>query len=437
MDFIRANLLTLIVFIPVLGALVLLLLPARNHTLIRWTALLFSLIPLGLSFILWNEFHADPCYDLVERACFDQQAPWFPLLNSSYHVGIDGISLTLVLLTTLLTPLAILMSWTIVDRVKMYMALFLLLEMGMLGVFVALDLLIFFVFWEFGLVPMYFLINQWGSANRQYASFKFFISTMAGSLGLLLSIQLIGLLMGTFDIPELMRSWPAFDGDGGTVLGFIPVSLVKNVAFWAFTLAFAIKVPVWPFHTWLPDAHTEAPTAGSMILAGVLLKLGARLRDLCCRSSRSRRAFAPVLAVLAMSPLLWVRSHPSRDRLQAPRCLQLCQPYGFCGAGVAAAAWVGLRAVQCDAAPRRDHRPQRRSAQMLLTDLAQQACCPRRHDLRAAPPAIHADGRLRSPHPVRRHSPLHVDGVAGAAGAGGVCQRVHGGARCMARRRRR
>jgi NADH-quinone oxidoreductase subunit M len=141
----------------------------------------------------------------------------------------------------------------------------------MLGVFMAVDLLIFFVFWEIGLVPMYFLINQWGSANRNYASLKFMIYTMGGSLGLLLAIQLLGVLFGTFDLVEVTQKWNAASG---LLLGF-PIETVKNVIFWAFVVAFAIKVPVWPFHTWLPDAHTEAPTAGSMILAGVLLKLGA------------------------------------------------------------------------------------------------------------------------------------------------------------------
>ena len=192
---------------------------------------------------------------------------------SSLHLGVDGISLAMVLLTTLLTPLAILASFSITERVKAYMILFLLLETGMLGVFMSLDLLIFFVFWEIGLVPMYFLINQWGSANRQYASFKFFIYTMAGSVGLLLAIQNArafssGPLTWSRHI-TLELAWIR-----GMLLG-MPVHTVKTVAFWAFVMAFAIKVPIWPFHTWLPDAHTEAPTAGSMILAGVLLKLGA------------------------------------------------------------------------------------------------------------------------------------------------------------------
>ena len=135
--------------------------------------------------------------------------------------------------------------------------------------------MIFFVFWEFGLVPMYFLIKIWGGADREYASFKFIIYTMAGSLGFLLSIQVIGVSMGTFDIPTLMAEWVNIPSGGTLPNTSLSVDVVKGVAFWAFVIAFAIKVPIWPFHTWLPDAHTQAPTAGSMILAGVLLKLGA------------------------------------------------------------------------------------------------------------------------------------------------------------------
>jgi len=180
----------------------------------------------------------------------------------------------MVILTTLLTPLAILASFTITERVKPYMILFLLLETGMLGVFMALDLLLFFVFWEIGLVPMYFLITQWGGKNRNYAALKFILYTMAGSLGLLLAIQMIGVVAGTYDYSGLLSVWPTLQNDVPSLFG-MSTATVKTIAFWAFVVAFAIKVPVWPFHTWLPDAHTEAPTAGSMILAGVLLKLGA------------------------------------------------------------------------------------------------------------------------------------------------------------------
>jgi NADH-quinone oxidoreductase subunit M len=347
MDFIRANLLTLITFTPLLGALIVLILPKQNKGLSRWTALLFSMIPLILSLFMWTWFNRAPCYEIAEQACFEQQAQWFPLLNSTYHVGIDGISLTMVLLTTILTPLAIIISWNIEERVNLYMMLFLMLEMGMLGVFISLDLLMFFVFWEIGLVPMYFLINIWGSANRQYASFKFFIYTMAGSLGLLLSIQLIGLVMGTFDLQVLMKGWPTYAGSGDLKLLGVGIGLIKNITFWAFTIAFAIKVPVWPFHTWLPDAHTEAPTAGSMILAGVLLKLGAYgfIRLVLPLFPVSAHNFAPILAVLAMMAIVMgaFASFAQNDfkRLVAYSSVN---HMGFVVLGIAAAAWVGLDA---------------------------------------------------------------------------------------------
>jgi NADH-quinone oxidoreductase subunit M len=154
------------------------------------------------------------------------------------------------------------------------MALFLFLETGLLGVFAALDMVIFFLFWELGLVPMYFLIYLWGGENRRYAANKFFLYTMAGSLGLLLATQLIGYTVGSFDIPVMLQQWPLHLVRGGDILG-VRADVVKYWALLGFTLAFLIKIPAWPFHTWLPDAHTEAPTAGSMILAGVLLKLGA------------------------------------------------------------------------------------------------------------------------------------------------------------------
>ena len=266
MDFILDNLLTLILFSPLLGMVVLLLIPADEKKLIRWLAFLFSLVPLALALVLWFR------YDIsVAGYQFEQRAVWYAPINASFYLGVDGISVSMILLTAILAPLAILASFGVTDRIRMYMALFLMLETGMLGVFMSLDLIIFFLFWEVGLVPMYFLINQWGSANRKYASLKFIIYTMAGSLGLLLSIQLIGLTVGTFSLPELVAQWPSWTG---SVMG-IPAATVKAIAFWAFVIAFAIKVPIWPFHTWLPDAHTEAPTAGSMILAGVLLKLGA------------------------------------------------------------------------------------------------------------------------------------------------------------------
>lgn len=270
MDFIQDNLLNLVIFFPLLAAILIFMLPSDAKRTIRWLALILSLIPLALVMVLWFN------YDRVDAGLqFETVAQWFPTIGAGYHVGIDGISLAMFLLTTILTPLSILASFQIEENPRMFMFLFLIMETAMLGLFSALDLLLFFVFWEFGLVPMYFLIKIWGGKDREYASFKFFVYTMAGSLGLLLSIQIIGLSMGTFDIPTLMDKWVNLQAGGVLPNVNLPVDMVKAVAYWAFVIAFAIKVPIFPFHTWLPDAHTQAPTAGSMILAGVLLKLGA------------------------------------------------------------------------------------------------------------------------------------------------------------------
>lgn len=263
-------LLNILIFFPLLIALIVLILPEDQKMLIRRVTFFGSLVPLAIAIVLWTS------YDRVDAGMQFQThwAEWFEAIGSGYHVGLDGISLPMVLLTAILTPLGILASFGIDDKVKWFHILFMVLETAAFGLFGALDLIIFFIFWEFGLVPMYMMIRIWGGKDRNYASFKFFIYTMAGSLGLLLSIQLIGLTMGTFDIPTLLDVWVNADPNSTAIVG-IPMWAIKNVAFWAFFVAFAIKIPVWPFHTWLPDAHTQAPTAGSMMLAGVLLKLGA------------------------------------------------------------------------------------------------------------------------------------------------------------------
>jgi len=297
MSFIATHLLSVILFFPAVAALIMLFLPSGENKLLRWFALGASLVPFVLSLILWASFQPE-----VSGFQFVEQYPWYEALHSSLHFGVDGLSLTMVLLTTLLTPLAILASFNITDRVKAYMMLFLFLETGMLGVFMALDLLIFFVFWEIGLVPMYFLINQWGSANRNYASLKFMIYTMGGSLGLLLATQLLGVLFQTYDLQYIAAHWSSYTAP---IMG-LSVGTVKMIAFWAFVIAFAVKVPVWPFHTWLPDAHTEAPTAGSMILAGVLLKLGAYgfLRLVLPFYPAEAKVFAGALAFLATAAIV-------------------------------------------------------------------------------------------------------------------------------------
>ncbi|RME87230.1 MAG: NADH-quinone oxidoreductase subunit M [Anaerolineae bacterium] len=348
MDFISSHLLSIILFFPVLAALVILFLPKDEVKLIRWTALIASLIPLALSLVAWFRFEPG-----MAGFQFEEQYTWYAAIHSTLHLGVDGLSLTMVLLTTLLTPLAILASFSITDRVKAYMILFLLLETGMLGVFLALDLLIFFVFWEVGLVPMYFLINQWGSEKgerelwgglkvraRDYASLKFMVYTMAGSLGLLLAIQMLGVSFGTYDLPVLTEKWRYAAVLPHVPLG-LPVSTVKTIAFWAFVIAFSVKVPIWPFHTWLPDAHTEAPTAGSMILAGVLLKLGAYgfLRLVLPFYPLEAKAYAGALAALAVAAIVF-GAFASYGQMDFKRLVAYSSVnhMGFVVLGIAAAA---------------------------------------------------------------------------------------------------
>ena len=298
MDFVNQYLVSLVVFTPLIGMALIGLIPSDQKGAIKWTAFLSSLVPTGLSIYLWFAF--DSQWGAMQ---FVDEAVWYAPINAAYRVGVDGLSVPMVLLTGILTPLAILASFSVQERIKPFMMLFLMLETGMFGVFAAQDLLLFFLFWEIGLVPMYFLINQWGSANRRYASFKFFVYTMAGSLGLLLSIQMIGLTTGTFDMTKLPELWPAFNTEK---LAGLPISTFKTIAFFAFCLAFAIKVPMWPFHTWLPDAHTEAPTGGSMILAGVLLKLGAYgfLRLVLPLYPAEAKFYAGALAFLALMAIV-------------------------------------------------------------------------------------------------------------------------------------
>ncbi|MCQ3932515.1 MAG: hypothetical protein DPW16_18860 [Chloroflexi bacterium] len=282
-----SNVLNFLILWPAIGAIVVALLPSNQPNLARWVALGMSIpsliISIGLFYAVMNGDPTASGYHL------EYVSEWFPEIGANWHVGVDGISVTMVLLTALLTPIALLIAFEHTENTKAILALILFLQMGLVGVFVALDMVLFFLFWEIGLVPMYFIINQWGGANRKYASMKFFIYTMAGSLGLLLAIQLIGFTVGdvkelngpTFDIPTWHEVWPQIGRETnlpgenpGEILG-VSYTAVKYYAFLGFFIAFAIKIPVWPFHTWLPDAHTEAPTAGSMLLAGVLLKLGA------------------------------------------------------------------------------------------------------------------------------------------------------------------
>ena len=251
--------LTLLTFFPLLGILVLLFIPSDNKNALRWTTLGTTLVTFIISIWVLTMFNAsNPSLQLVAKYDWITVAGW----NIQYHLGLDGLSILLVLLTAFLTPISILSTWTAVEaRVKDFMIFFLLLEVGMLGVFLAQDLFLFYIFWEFTLVPMYFLIGIFGGPRRIYAAVKFFLYTMAGSILMLLAILWLGIYGQTFSVPELIAQH----------------NIPTNIQWWlflAFTAAFAIKVPMWPLHSWLPDAHVEAPTAGSVILAGVLLKMG-------------------------------------------------------------------------------------------------------------------------------------------------------------------
>jgi len=294
--------LTLVTFLPLVGVLIILFLREEQKTIIRWLALGISLVTFIVSLVILAQFQANnPDLQLVIRRVWIQVAGW----DIAYHLGVDGLSILLVLLTTFLTPISILSTWTAVEeRVKEFMIFFLLLEVGMVGVFLALDLFLFYIFWEFTLVPMYFLIGIWGGPRRMYAAIKFFLYTMAGSILMLLAILWLGIQGGTFSLPELVAQ------------GNIPAG-IQIWLFLAFAAAFAIKVPMWPLHSWLPDAHVEAPTAGSVILAGVLLKMGTYgfLRFNLALFPQAAVQLAPLMAVLAVIGILYgaAVSFPQKD----------------------------------------------------------------------------------------------------------------------------
>jgi NADH-quinone oxidoreductase subunit M len=267
------SLVTLVLFLPMVGLTILLFMNGedeRQRPAIKWTAFGFSIATFLLSIVLWINYDpTNPGLQMVQRN------DWLPAYGISYYVGVDGLSILLVLLSTFIMPLAILFSFRSQifaerGREKLYYIFMMLLEWAMIGVFVVQDLIIFYIFWEVTLVPMYFLIGIWGAEDRVYAAIKFFLYTMAGSVLMLLAMLYVGSTAGTFALPEIIEGVRQ-----GTInFPMAGVFSTQSVLFLGFFIAFAIKVPVWPLHSWLPDAHVQAPTAGSVILAGVLLKMG-------------------------------------------------------------------------------------------------------------------------------------------------------------------
>lgn len=297
MNLTNLPLITIVTFLPLVGVIILLFQRREDTTTIKQTALVVSILTFIVSLLFVVKVGPIGGFDFNQAGFQHHELyPWITAFGINYEVGIDGISLLLVLLTTFLTPLAILSSYeSIKDRVKEYYLFMLVLETGMLGVFVSLDLFLFYVFWEVTLVPMYFLIGIWGGPRRVYAAVKFFLYTMAGSILMLLAILYLGIHGSTFSLPTLLQNHTWLQGAPQMAL------------FIAFAAAFAIKVPMWPFHSWLPDAHVEAPTAGSVILAGILLKMGTYgfLRfNLALFPDASKQA-APVIAVLAIIGIIY------------------------------------------------------------------------------------------------------------------------------------
>jgi NADH-quinone oxidoreductase subunit M len=290
-------LITYLLGVPLVGAIILLFFREEKENLIRWFGLIVSIITFVISLIILVQFDASSSeFQLTQRLV------WIESLNISYFVGVDGLSVLLILLTTFITPLTLLSSWKAIDKkVRLFTFFMLLLEVGMLGVFVALDMFLFYIFWEFMLIPMYFIIGIWGGAERIYASIKFFIYTFFGSLLMLVAIIWLAVYasgpLGEFttNLLKLYEVAPTIANE------------VQTYMFLAFFISFAIKVPLFPLHTWLPDAHVQAPTAGSVILAGVLLKMGTYgiIRFCLPLFPQASVELAPIISVLAVIGIIY------------------------------------------------------------------------------------------------------------------------------------
>jgi NADH-quinone oxidoreductase subunit M len=334
---------TIATFLPVVGALVIAFVPSRNDRAVRALAIVFSGAALVVAIAIAIGFD----YGVSDGLQFELNARWIPAISSRYHVGIDGISMPLYVLTFALSFLCAIYSWRVIPRpgkTKAFLALMLLLETGMAGTFIAFDLILFFVFWELVLVPMYFLIGIWGSANREYAAIKFFLYTLFGSVFMLLGFlgmffrSDLGGGVHTFDIIRLQ----GFAASGGFSHTF------QLVVFGAVALGFAVKVPMWPFHTWLPDAHTEAPTIGSVLLAGVMLKMGTYgfIRIALPILPEGARAYAPWIGALAAIAIVYAAlACLAQKDLKRLIAFSSVGHMGFVMLGIATLTTIGIQAA--------------------------------------------------------------------------------------------
>jgi NADH-quinone oxidoreductase subunit M len=330
---------TVTTLLPVAGALVIIMVPKEKDRLVRALGILFTGVALALAVAIAIGF------DYGKGGLqYVLDTSWISVIGARYHVGIDGISLPLYVLTFALSFLCAIYTWRYVPepgRTKAFLALMLLLETGMAGTFIAFDLMLFFVFWEMVLVPMYFLIGIWGSANRQYASIKFFLYTLFGSVFMLLGFLAMyfrGPAPHTFDMVALQQ----FAGGGGFSHGF------QLVVFGAVALGFAVKVPMWPFHTWLPDAHTEAPTIGSVLLAGVMLKMGTYgfIRIALPMLPYGAQKFAPWIGLLAAIGIVYAAlACLAQKDLKRLIAFSSVGHMGFVMLGIATLTTIGIQAA--------------------------------------------------------------------------------------------
>jgi NADH-quinone oxidoreductase subunit M len=287
--------LSTIVFLPVIGAIIIALASGGRDKLVKYLAAIFTFIPLVLAIILFANFdRSSAAAGLIQ---FEEKASWIPAINAHYHLGVDGLSLPLVVLTTFLGFMVVLISWKEHLRVREYFAWLLLLETSILGVFSSLDLLLFFVFWEIEVIPMYFLISVWGTGRKEYSAIKYVVYTLFGSALMLSGILSLYFTTGSLSMVDLAQKG----------LGMVQSVMPAAAIFFLLIIGFAVKLPVVPLHTWLPDAHTDAPTAGSVMLAGALIKMGGYGMIRVCVSifPQVARDYAPLLLTLAVISVLY------------------------------------------------------------------------------------------------------------------------------------